>query len=75
MKTTPDNQKLLDLINDACISSYLPLVVPADRCQEILASHFIETDGLAAMEADDFEVFLDARELSLMTEVVTRLGG
>lgn len=56
-------------------SNYLERIVPADRCAEIMTSHFIDTDGLAAMQADNFEGFLDARELSLMTEVVTRLGG
>ncbi len=56
-------------------SSYLQRIVPADRCTEIMTSHFIDTDGLTAMRADDFEAFLDARELNLMSEVVTRLGG
>lgn len=56
-------------------SNYLERLVPADHRAEILQSHFIDADGLAAMQADDFEAFLDARELGLMTEVVTRLGG
>jgi hypothetical protein len=55
-------------------SNYLERLVPAGYCAEILRSHFIDDDGLAAMQADNFEAFLDARELSLMTEVVTRLG-
>ena len=55
-------------------SNYLERLVPADHCAEIMRSHFIDADGLAAMQTDNFEAFLDARELSLMTEVVTRLG-
>ena len=56
-------------------SNYLERLVPADRCVEIMASHYIDAEGLAAMRVDQYEAFLDARELGLMTEVVTRLGG
>lgn len=55
-------------------SNYLERLVPAERCVEIMSSHFIDADGLASMHADQYEAFLDARELSLMTEVVTRLS-
>lgn len=55
-------------------SKYLAEIVPAAREREIMASHFIDHDGLAAMQSDDFDAFLDARELSLLTEVVTRVG-
>src|SRR5690606_3359688 len=53
-------------------SNYVAQLVPADRCTEIMRSHFIDDDALAAMRADNFEAFLDARELSLMTEAITR---
>lgn len=56
-------------------SNYLDRLVPAERREEIMISHFVDADGLAAMEGDNFEAFLDARELNLMTEVITRLGG
>lgn len=56
-------------------SNYLERVVPANRCTEIMTSHFIDKDALTALKADHFEMFLDARELSLMAEVVTRLSG
>ena len=56
-------------------SNYLKRLIPVERRAEILASHFIDADGLAAMQEDNFEAFLDARELSLMTDVITRLGG
>lgn len=56
-------------------SQYLERLVPTEHCAEIMSSHFVDADGLAAMQADDFEAFLDARELSLLTEVVTRLSG
>ncbi len=55
-------------------SNYLAQIVPAGHAPEIMASHFMDEDGLAAMQADDFDAFMDARELSLLTEVVTRVG-
>ncbi|MBN1815558.1 MAG: DUF262 domain-containing protein [Anaerolineae bacterium] len=55
-------------------SSYVKRLVPAERQHEIMASHFIDADGLAAMQADDLEKFLDARELSLLAEMIARVG-
>jgi hypothetical protein len=55
-------------------SEYLAQIVPQATAPEIMASHFIDADGLAAMQADNYDAFLDARELSLLTEVVTRVG-
>jgi hypothetical protein len=56
-------------------SKYVEKLVPTDHCAEIMGSHFIDADGLEAMESDNYDMFVDARELSLMTEVVSRLDG
>jgi len=54
-------------------SNYLERIVPAERVREIMASHFIDADALAAMRADNFDAFLDARELNLRIEIESRL--
>ena len=38
-----------------------------------MSSHFIDADALAAMRADNFDAFLDARELSLRIELESKL--
>jgi hypothetical protein len=55
-------------------SNYLAELVPAEYTDEIMVSHFINRDALAAMKADNFEAFMDARELELLMEVIGRLS-
>lgn len=54
-------------------SKYLADVIPADRHVEILNSHFIDDHGLTAMQANNFEAFLNARDTTLLIEIITRL--
>lgn len=56
-------------------SEYLQRVVPPDRAEEIMASHFIDQDALRAMRANDFDAFLDARERAILAEIRARLRG
>jgi len=50
-------------------------IIPADRARGILSSHYIETGAQAAMQADDFEAFLDAREHVLIAELTKHING
>ncbi|CEP69106.1 Domain of unknown function DUF262 [Moorella glycerini] len=43
-------------------SEYLAKLVPSERKKEIMATHLIDEAALAAMERDDYEGFLEARE-------------
>ena len=54
-------------------SDYLGKVVPAEKAKGILASHFIDDDARSAMEANDYEAFLAARERALVAEIRRRL--
>ena len=54
-------------------SNYLERIVPAGRVREIMSSHFVDADASAAMRADNFDAFLDARELSLRIELESKL--
>jgi hypothetical protein len=54
-------------------SNYLQRVVPPEHMTTILNSHFIDQEGIVAMQADDFSAFLDARELALMAEIISKL--
>lgn len=56
-------------------SNYVDRLVPAERREEIMASHFIDADSLAAMQTDDLDAFFDARDLCLLSEVIARIGG
>lgn len=47
-------------------SEYLAKLVPPERKQEIMATHLIDQAALAAMERDDYEAFLQAREKPIM---------
>ena len=86
MKTSPDNQKFLSIVNRTLISGptnrrispssptkYLERIVPAERMREIMSSHFIDADVLAAMKADRLDALLDARELNRRIEIESRL--
>ena len=55
-------------------SNYLAELVPPERLEEIMTSHFINEDALEAMRADNFDAFMDARELELMIELNNRLS-
>lgn len=50
-------------------SRYLAGLIPQSKRAEILATHFIEGDVLAALEADDYPRFLDARERLLLAHI------
>lgn len=54
-------------------SQYLKEIVPAEQVNGIMASHFINQDAVAAMRVDNFDAFIDARELELLMEVISRL--
>ena len=69
--SAPTNRR----ISRSSPSNYLERIVPAGLASGIMATHFIDTDALAAMKADNFEAFLDARELTLRIEIETRLKG
>jgi len=56
-------------------SQYLERLVPKERCKEILATHFIEGDALRAMENDDYDAFLEAREQALLNEIRRVVAG
>lgn len=55
-------------------SRYLNEVIPMDRAEDILATHYIESDALAAMRADDYEAFLENRERALLAEISKRIA-
>lgn len=56
-------------------SQYLRELIPADRSAAILSSHYIESAAQAAMQNDDFEAFLTARERVLIAELTKRISG
>lgn len=62
-------------ISNKSPSRYLEEVLPGAKHVEILASHFIDADALNAMQVNDYEAFLAAREKTLGTEIVARLNG
>ena len=56
-------------------SQYLREIIPAENSKSILSSHYIESGAQAAMQADDFEAFLNAREHVLIAELTKRING
>ncbi|MFZ5898141.1 MAG: GmrSD restriction endonuclease domain-containing protein [Bacillota bacterium] len=54
-------------------SDYLAKLVPLERKQEIMATHLIDEAALAAMERDDYEAFLQAREKRIMAALAAYL--
>ncbi|MEI7988742.1 MAG: DUF262 domain-containing protein [Chloroflexota bacterium] len=54
-------------------SQYLKEIIPAERTEVILISHFIESGAQAAMQNDDFETFLNTRERVLIAEITKRI--
>lgn len=50
-------------------SAYLEAVIPDKQLNKILASHLIGADARQAMEEDDYEAFLAARERALISLV------
>lgn len=63
------------MISKSSPAKYLEKLVPADRKVKIMASHFIDADALEAMEANDFDRFMAAREKALLAEIGRRLIG
>ena len=55
-------------------SDYIANLIPAEHQKEILKSHFIEEAAQAAMQADDFDAFLHARNKVLVAEVTRRIS-
>ncbi|KYH33087.1 GmrSD restriction endonuclease domain-containing protein [Neomoorella mulderi] len=54
-------------------SDYLAKLVPLERKQEIMATHLIDEAALMAMERDDYEGFLQAREKRIMAALAAYL--
>lgn len=50
-------------------STYLETVIPAQHREKILTSHLIGPDALRAMEENDYEMFLEAREQALISRI------
>lgn len=61
------------LISDHAPSEYVEGVVPEERKVELMDSHFIDKEALAAMEVDDYEAFLLRHEELLSSEIVKQL--
>jgi len=55
------------LIRDRWPSEYIPKIVPSARKTEIMASHFIDEDALAALESDKYDAFRKRREQCILT--------
>lgn len=62
-------------ISKSSPADYLQKLVPADRKDKIMASHFIDADALDAMQMNDFDGFVRAREKALLAEIARRLTG
>jgi len=60
-------------ISKSLPSNYVRRLIPQERLEEILASHFINQRAMQAMLEDDFDAFLLAREQSLIAEIRRRL--
>lgn len=56
-------------------SEYLTKLVPADRTETIMRSHFIDDLALDAMSADNFDDFMYAREIELLSEIAQQITG
>jgi hypothetical protein len=67
--SAPTNRR----ISRSSPSNYLERIVPAGYASGIMSTHFIDADALAAMRSDNFDAFLDARELALRIEIESRL--
>lgn len=63
------------MISGSSPKDYLRQVVPADKVDSIMGSHFIQGDTLGAMLRNDFEGFLEAREKLLLDEISRRING
>lgn len=55
------------LISDKKPSDYIVGVIPAQKRPRILSSHFVDTDGMNAMERDNYEDFLEHREAAILS--------
>jgi hypothetical protein len=54
-------------------SDYIKNIIPAERCEEILQTHYIGAHALQAMHDDNFESFTAAREKALIEEIRKRI--
>lgn len=55
------------LISDKKPSEYVRTIVPAEKKTRILDSHFVDARGMDALENDNYEKYLAAREWSILT--------
>ena len=55
-------------------AEYLEKLVPAERLNEIMHSHFITGEAIRAMHENDFDAFLLAREKALIDEIRRQLN-
>lgn len=55
-------------------SDYLVNVIPAGLADTILPTHYIGPNAMIAMQADDFDAFIAARENALTAEIRSRIG-
>lgn len=55
-------------------AEYLEKLVPAERLNEIMHSHFITDEAIHAMHENDFDAFLLAREKALIDEIRRQLN-
>lgn len=63
------------IISKSNPSRYLEDVLPAEGASAILSSHYIDAEAKSAMQADNYEAFLDAREHTLIAEMINRIQG
>ena len=71
-RTLISDQTNLKISNHAP-SRYLEELIPADKRVSILSTHYIESASQAAMQTDDFDVFLKARDHVLISEIIRRI--
>jgi len=56
-------------------SEYIAKLIPKERLGEIMHSHFIDILALDAMSADNFEDFMYAREIEVLSEIAHQITG
>jgi hypothetical protein len=56
-------------------SQYIKEIFPSAKTFEILNTHLIDRHAYEAMQADDYEAFLNAREKTLIYEIAKQISG
>lgn len=72
------NRTLISDVSNGKISShapskYVPTIIPTDRRDEILRSHFIDESAARELVQDNFDAFLDKREKAFLQAVKQRI--